>query len=49
MEETDCCLPDGNFKLLLRIEKESVQFFIWLVKAHQQNFLHIWQLLKQKG
>lgn len=48
-EGADCCLPDGNFKLLLSIEKESVQFFIWLIKADQQNLLHIWELVKQKG
>lgn len=38
--------PDGNFKLLLSIEQESVQFFVWLIKADQEDLLQIWNLEK---
>lgn len=37
-------LPDGNFELLLGINQESGQFFIWLIKTNEQNLLHIWYL-----
>lgn len=42
------CLPDGNLELLLRIEQESGQFFIWLIEADEQDLLHIWYLVTQK-
>lgn len=38
---TCSCLPDGNFELLLCIHEESGQFFIWLIKADEQDLLHI--------
>lgn len=43
-----CCLPDGNFELLLRIKQESGQFFIWLVEADEQNLLHIRNLVTHR-
>lgn len=43
-----CFLPDGNFKLLLCIKQKSAQFFVWLIKANEQNLLHIRDLVTQK-
>lgn len=40
-------VPDGDFELLLSITQESGQFFVWLIKADEQNLLHVRYLVTQ--
>ena len=37
-------LPYGDFEFLLGSEQEPRQLFVWLIKANEQDLLHIWYL-----